>query len=167
MHFVSCPDHGMALIGLNIVTGPMPQSSKCISLKMVRYKSIKHDFSIVQTSQLVSIGMEGSGLDQVGHLSGQPTLVERDDNQDDRGSPSSSNTKTLSPNNHPLGTNGHQSLRSTRPHCPMSLPFTKPSCTLGSSFLRERGDVMEPVYWSQTHLHLLTFHLHVLSFLCT
>ena len=107
MHCVSCPDHGMALIGLNIVTGPMPQSSKCISLKMVRYKSIKRDFSIVQTSQLGFIGMEGSGLDQVGHLSGQPTLVERDDNQDDRGSPSSSNTKTLSPNNHPLGTNGH------------------------------------------------------------
>ena len=106
-HFISYPDHGMVLIGLSTVTALMPQSSKCTSLKMARYKSTKHDFSIVQTFQLGSIGMEGSSLDQIDHLSGQPISVERGDNQDDRRSRSSSNTKTLTPSNHPLRTNSH------------------------------------------------------------
>ena len=107
MHFVSYPDHGMALIGLNTGTALMPQLSKCTSFKMARYKSIKRDFSIVQTSQLGSIGMEGSSLEQVDHLSGQLTLVERGDSQEDRSNLRSTNTKTLTSSNRPLRTKSH------------------------------------------------------------
>ena len=88
MHFASSPDHGMALIGLNIVMAPTPQSSKCTSLKMVEYNFTKHEFSIVQTIQLGSTAIERSGLGQVGHLNGQTTSVEARNHQDHRNSPS-------------------------------------------------------------------------------
>ena len=75
MHFASSPDHGMALVRLNIAMGPMPPSSKytCTSFNMAGYKFIKHEFNIAQTFQLGSTGMEGSSLDQVGQLNEQAT----------------------------------------------------------------------------------------------
>ena len=111
MHFASSPDHGMALIGLNIVMAPMPQSSKYTSLKMVEYKFTKHEFNIAQTFQLGSTGMEGSGLGQVGHLSGQTTSVEARNNQDHGNTPTGTelkwNTETLILSKHLPKTNSH------------------------------------------------------------
>ena len=111
MHFTSSPDHGMALIELNIVMVPMPQSSKYTSLKMVEYKFTKHEFSIAQTFQLGSTGMEGSSLGQVGHLSRQTTSVEARNNQDHGNSPSGielkQNTEILTLSNHLPKANSH------------------------------------------------------------
>ena len=111
MHFASSPDHGMALIGLNIVMAPTPQSSKYTSRKMVEYKSTKHEFSIAQTFQRGSTGMEGSGQGQVGHLSGQTTSVEARNNQDHGNSPSSTklnwNAEALTLSDHLPKTNSH------------------------------------------------------------
>ena len=88
VYFASFPDRGVALIRLNIVMAPTPQSSKYTFFKMVEYKFTKHEFSIAQTSQLGSTGMEGSRLGQVGYLSGQTTSVEARKNQDYENSPS-------------------------------------------------------------------------------
>ena len=77
---------------------------------MVEYKFTKYEFSIAQTFQLGSTGMEGSGLGQVGHLSGHTTSVEARNNQNHRNSPNitlKQNTATLTLSNHLPKTSSH------------------------------------------------------------
>ena len=153
----------MALIRLNIVMALTPQSSKCTSLKMVGIQvhqtRIQHCADNPAGFYWYWEKRSGPGRPPkwTNNISGSKK-PSRPQKQSQRHKTQSEHRNINPKLPRPTVT---YSLGSTRPCCSMSLPLTKPGCTLGSSFLRAGGDVMEPMYCIQTHLHLLTCYLHM------